>query len=66
MNHHRPRKHHLWARELSAASRGRGSMVNLHGPKLVEGDSWLRYCEGVYEERGVVEDEDLCTSGGCL
>jgi hypothetical protein len=41
-------------------------MVNLHGPKLVEGDSWLRYCEGVYEERGVVEDEDLCTSGGCL
>lgn len=32
-------------------------MVNLHGPKPAEGDSWLRYGEGVYEERGVVEDE---------
>jgi hypothetical protein len=38
-------------------------MVNLHGPKLVEGDSWLRYCEGVYEERELSKVRALWTSG---
>jgi hypothetical protein len=51
MNCRRRHKHRLWATDLSAAFNETVSLLFLHDPKLVEGDSWLGalirgVCEG--------------------